>query len=225
MTDFKSLIDKWYLIAPVSNYGNRSVTDKEFLCTLQNVWGYITTPERGVSDHMTRQELEERYLRIFNRWYEDSLKYYLKESETHTSVATDIKRVRVNTNRKWFFITIGFDDKTITVQGIKNAIEKLFSIKGIEVDRYVVEKYRRDDLGNIYIHHHIHTIVYTDYSKSKVIQYVYQKLKKFLASDNFVDCKRSQPLDNYIKYINGDKTSTKLECIELDRKWRQENNL
>jgi len=224
MTDFQTLIDKWYLIAPVSNYGNRSVVDKAFLCTLQNVWYYITTPNVG-TDHLTRQQLEEQYLRYFNQWYEESLKYHLKETDIHISVSADIKRVRVNANRKWFFMTIGFDDKTITVQGIKNAIDKLKDIKGIELDRYVVEKYRKDDLGKIYEHHHIHTIIYTDYAKSKTVQFVYQKLKKYISGQNFVDCKREQPLDNYIKYINGDKTSNKLECIELDRKWRELNNL
>lgn len=223
MTDIQSLLEKWYLIAPVSNYGNPGITDKEFLCVIQRNWHYITNPAELPGCDYTRQQLEEMYLRMFNRWYESDLKWYVKESPAHISLSSDIKRVR--TQKKWFFMTIGFDDKTITVQGIKDSIAKLNEIKDLDLDRYVVEKFRRNPSGEIYEHHHIHTLIYTDKPKSKVIQYVYQKLKKYVSAPNFIDLKREQPIDNYIKYINGDKCDSKLECIEMDRKWRQLNNL
>jgi len=122
-------------------------------------------------------------------------------------------------------MTIGFDDKIITVPMIKESISKLKELKDIDLGEYVAEKFRKDEKGDIYIHHHIHCIVYTDKPKSKVIQYIYQKLKKVIASANFIDLKREQPIENYIRYILGDKRDEKLECIQLDIEWRELNNL
>jgi len=66
-------------------------------------------------------------------------------------------------------------------------------------------------------------------SKSRIIDRVFATVKKVVKSKNFVDVKGYK--DNCgsyaqkLKYINGDKTEHKLECVQKDSIWRQENNL
>lgn len=133
-------------------------------------------------------------------------------------------------NEKWYFITVGYDDKTITDEKIIKFSTKVAELKYWEGDIYYVnEKYRKNPNGEIYIHHHTHYLVKTNLTKTKVIQYVYQAVKNGISGQNFIDVKTYKDnLGTYEqkkKYIQGDKIESKMECIELDRKWRNEKNI
>jgi len=215
MDKINSVFAKWKLVAGTTE---RELNAGRWPCsTIQQFQLQI----EGQSRHL---DLDAVYNTV-NAYYRMEIKIMNNQTEAHKQLYLDIKELKGNLNRKFYFMTIGFDDKIITVPMIKESIFKLKELKDIDLGEYVVEKYRKDDAGNIYIHHHIHSIVYTDKPKSKVIQYIYQKLKKVIASSNFIDLKREQPIENYLKYIAGDKRDEKLECVFKDKEWRELNYL
>lgn len=176
---------------------------------------------------MAEEKGVQHALKIANMSYKWVLDQYLGIDTANLAVEQDIKdrKKQLGILKNWFFVTIGFDDKIITVSDIKKAVLKIYEIEPIKVKMHVVEKHRKDNLGEIYVHHHIHMLVETEYSKSKTIQFLFQKLKKFVAAKNFIDVKNDGDRQRYEKYINGDKQADKHVCLELDRKWREENQI
>ena len=144
-----------------------------------------------------------------------------------------ISRIQRDTNDigqlKWYFITIGYDDRLITPSLMKNLGDKLASKEFFRDVIYVHEKHRRDGSGNIYIHHHTHFLVVCDLPKTRIIDRVYATVKKYVASKNFVDVKSYKDnvgtYEQKLRYIEGDKVQEKLECVQLDDIWRSQNGL
>lgn len=132
--------------------------------------------------------------------------------------------------RKWF-VTVNFDDVVVTdkVESgvISNFMDRVTSISGLNVISYVPEKFRE---GGKQIHRHIHMIIESDYKKSKVIQYIFQKNIKVgkekslaISKKEFIDVKKWESHhDNYIKGIKRDE---KQDCVEMDRVWRAEKGI
>lgn len=133
------------------------------------------------------------------------------------------------TGFKWYFITVGYDDANITIDKIKKYSTRVAESKDFTEVIHVNEKFRRNDKGEIYIHHHTHFLVKCDLPKSRVIDRVYASVKNVVASKNFVDV--IGPKDgkgsysDKLRYVNGDKVESKMECVHLDRAWRIENNI
>lgn len=126
--------------------------------------------------------------------------------------------------RHWF-VTVGFDDKLFkegcNEAGIINPlVKRICDTKGFDDVKFVVEKFRKDNGGNIYIHRHVHLLVTTDMRKSKIIENIYNKVKRWVAGKNFVDCKSDQNRDRD-KYIRGEKIDEKMECVKKDIEWRK----
>jgi len=130
---------------------------------------------------------------------------------------------------QWYFITVGYDDENITVDKIRKYSGAVATAPYFDDVKYVNEKFRKNDKGEIYEHHHTHFLVKCQLSKSRVIDRVYATVKKVTKSKNFVDVKSSKDnCGSYIdklKYINGEKQYKKMECVEKDIIWRAENNL
>ena len=159
------------------------------------------------------------------------------ERRINSLVATDARKKELLRQVKalgeddfnWYFITVGYDDSNINEEKIRNYSQKVANSTYFSEVEYVNEKYRKNDDGEIYIHHHTHFLVKSDLPKSRVVDRVFGTVKKVVASKNFVDVKTKR--DNVgtyadkLKYIKGDKTQSKLECVALDRQWRLENNL
>jgi len=149
-------------------------------------------------------------------------------------IREEINRDLVSKNldqMKWYFITVGYDDQLITDRKINELTKKLTEKPFFTEVRYVNEKYRRGDDGQIYVHHHLHLLVISELPKSKIIQYIYGTVKLSVKGQQAVDVKSYKQKDvkqtyaGYLKYINGEKTEKKMECVEMDRKWRIENNI
>lgn len=130
----------------------------------------------------------------------------------------------------WVFLTIGFNEQTITpaVQ-LKLSLSVLDLKYFREGSKMVLEKFRTN--GE---HHHTHFLLYlsTPIYTSKLIQFVFQKVKNHCLKPEFIDVlgpinkkKLHQPLATYEKYIMGDKQESKLPFIEKDKKWRAENKI
>jgi len=205
------LFSKWLALAKKSSRG--FTPDSVQLA-------YEGLKQRIVSHQMT----EEQALKYMSYWYKSDIMDYLGQDLESLAIKSDIQSM-TNGKKNYFFITVGFDDKIITIPSIRKCIKSLGEMKDINLYSIVAEKYRKDNEGKIYEHHHIHLLVKTDYPKSKVIQYTFQKVAKFVQGKNFIDVKNEQTFEHYEKYINGDKKIEKLECVEMDKKWRLKNNL
>lgn len=171
-----------------------------------------------------------------DKFYECIEKYYridlLRKAAmlpSQLEMQKDLSVVLGDKNKKYFFVTIGFDDNIITPEMINRAVKVLHEIPQIKINRFVVEKFRKSLDGEIYKHHHIHMLVSTDCFKTKVIQYIFQKLssKKFsvIAGKNFIDVKNTLSYDKYDQYILGNKQDSKLELLSMDKEWRKTNNI
>lgn len=125
---------------------------------------------------------------------------------------------------KFWFVTVGLDDKIFTDKNeaeiINPLVKRICDTPGLGDIKFVVEKFRRNDGGDIYIHRHIHMLFESNLAKSKIVQFLFQKAKKYVASANFVDVK-PDPSRSRLKYIMGEKVDEKLKCVEMDREWRK----
>lgn len=141
--------------------------------------------------------------------------------------------------KKFAFVTVGYDDKVITPSAMKEMGEQISALKYFDTCTYVHEKYRADG-----IHHHTHFLfTYTKIiPKSKIIQYIFQivncKKHKWVSSQSFIDVKGTpdkttkthmgsahRNIKEFEKYIIGDKIDEKLPFCKKDAEWRKNNNL
>jgi len=124
------------------------------------------------------------------------------------------------------FVTIGFNEQTITPSKMKEVEQKLRQQSHWDSVECVHEKHRENG-----IHHHTHYLLkwIGPMYKSKIIQYIYQikGIKKVVLSKAFIDVKMQDGVsyEDRLKYINGDKTQAKMKYVELDIEWRKLNNL
>ena len=151
-------------------------------------------------------------------------------------LAEILKKARPDQGLGFAHITLGYDENTITIPGMKliaKAIEQMCHWKSCV---YVHEKHTSNG-----IHHHTHFLVEFDrnqitpsgrkksYAKKKIIQYIFEnkQVKKFIKEDRFiqVDTKDGRTYESRLKYIMGDKCAEKMGFVELDKNWRIENNL
>lgn len=161
-----------------------------------------------------------------NALYNMELRNCLGQTTAHKELEADIKKIQGNKKKNIFLITVNFDDQTVTVPIMKEAHQKFLQIQTHEYLGHVFEKHRRDEkTKQIYIHHHIHYVVMSDYPKTKVLQFVFQKLKKYVGGINFIDVSKHPTAETAMKYIDGNKEQSKMECVEKDRSWRLQNNI
>lgn len=165
---------------------------------------------------------------IIKSFYEEDVRRKHRVDVITKKVLEDEKRILMGceTELNYAFITIGYNDDTITIDAMKSIIEKIKGLPCWLDFIYVHEKHRHTG-----IHHHTHILAKFDRTlyKSKIIQYIWQikNIKKYVLSKPFIDVRMNDGISyqNRLKYINGDKQESKLKYIELDRQWRKENNL
>lgn len=155
------------------------------------------------------------------------IKAIYKQTDVHLSLKKFIKSVVKGVDQTWSFVTLGFDDKVVKPTDMRKMAERMK--KTYDVVAYVHELHRKDDTGKIYKHHHTHYLIRTEQCKSTVVKNVwgFSGIKTVMANKEKIDVKnyKNAPYDTYLRYIEGDKVHAKLECVELDKKWRLENNL
>lgn len=139
------------------------------------------------------------------------------------------KLIFADSGNKHWFVTINLDDKLFSDKVdeafvINPLVKKIITTPGFENVKFVVEKFRKNEAGQIYIHRHIHMVFDCELRKSKIIQYVFQKTQKYVQSKNFIDVK-PDPDCKRDKYILGDKVQAKMECVAKDRSWRKEKKI
>jgi len=134
----------------------------------------------------------------------------------------------------WFFLTLNWDDKVITIDEMLKMSHRASSISAdqqIESVEYVLEKHRHSG-----IHHHTHMLftMKSKVSPSKIIGWIYNLagFSKICGKEEFIDYLGPQKKKKghaafrvYWNYIRGNKCEKKLQYVELDRKWRDSNNI
>jgi len=124
------------------------------------------------------------------------------------------------------FVTIGYNEQTITPHKMKEIEQRLRQQSHWISVESVHEKHRENG-----IHHHTHFLIkWKGYlCKAKIIQYIYQikDIKKVVLAKSFIDVKMQDDISyaDRLKYIQGDKTASKMQYVRQDIEWRQLNNL
>lgn len=158
----------------------------------------------------------------------DSMRIAIYEAICVRREKRKLEKLIQGDDAKHWFVTVGLDDKQFKDDNealiINPLVKKLVDTPGIENVKFVVEKFRKNDKNEIYIHRHIHFVFESNMRKSKIVQYFFQKAKKYVAAQNFIDVKPDPFCDRH-KYVAGDKAPHKLECVEKDRSWRKEKNI
>lgn len=133
----------------------------------------------------------------------------------------------VKTKEKSYFMTVGFDIDKITIEKQKELSKKIFDRDWLNALAAVNEKHRADG-----IHYHCHFVISTEIPKSRIIDRIYEVVKKYVRTGSDGDSKSSVDvkainndvdLQQKINYCNGIKKKAKMAYVELDRLWRAEN--
>lgn len=159
----------------------------------------------------------------------------LKRNYTKTTLSDmllDFNKLNANGNQPMYaFITVGWNEQTITPQKMLNVSQNILNLKYFKTAIMVLEKHRENG-----IHHHTHYLVefVEKYPVSKVLGWIFQTrgVKELCLNKNFIDYlgpqngkKPYQLYLDYLKYINGDKQDKKLQFCALDKTWRADNGI
>lgn len=134
-------------------------------------------------------------------------------------------------NFMWAFITIGWNEQTITPKKMLAASLKISKLKYFNYCDFVLEKHRKNG-----IHHHTHFLVkFTEkFPPSKIIGWIYKTagVAEICSDQNFIDYigpqkakKGFQSWDVYYEYVRGNKKADKLSFVALDSVWREKEGL
>lgn len=118
------------------------------------------------------------------------------------------------------FVTIGFNHQTWNIKSCVDIIEKIMSYEWITKGRAVFELHRSNGQ-----HPHAHFLIDTVEPKSKILEKIWRAkgIKKIVLKKSFIDYKiKNQNHDNYIRGIKADE---KMPYVQMDEKWRDENNI
>lgn len=170
-------------------------------------------------------------LMAFKFYYID--KEFLKKQSTIEQTIDSLIALESDkqTSENWAFVTIGFNEQTITVPDMVAVSHNVSKFKHFSSCKYVLEKFRTNG-----IHHHTHFLVDLDckYTPSKLAQDLFKVkgIKKICLSASFIDVKmlsnkknKAQPRLVYEDYLDGIKTESKMECVYKDRFWRKQNSI
>jgi len=161
---------------------------------------------------------------------EESLKKQTELSDMFTRLISQESSLGTD-NSNWAFVTVGFNEQTITVPQMLAVSSNISKFKHFTSGKYVLEKFRTNG-----IHHHTHFLVDLDckYTPSKLAQDLFKTkgLSKICLSASFIDVKmltnkknKAQPRAVYEDYLEGIKQESKMACVYKDREFRKENNI
>ena len=167
-----------------------------------------------------------------NKWFDSDIRELKKLDTVSVKIKEREKRVcSGESSVNYAFITIGYNEQTITPALMKLIGQKVSEMKHWDTCKMVHEKHRLNG-----VHHHTHFLcTYTGtLYKTKILQYLMQLrlVKMNVMNQSFIDVKgspdkatRYRDIKEFEKYIEGDKTTEKMECVEKDAFWRKNNNL
>lgn len=187
---------------------------------------------RGISYYDCMLNLYQSYEQINNdaqRWYDaDKLEYHASCERRKQHDKAIMKRLGFGEEILPLFITLGFNHQTWTINSCLKVIETITTLGWIKSCRAVFEVHREN---GFHPHCHIYIEPNERLTKSKVLEKLWavKGIKKVILSNNgkkcstFIDYKLAEP--RHIEYIMLRKQCKKMPFVELDNKWREENNI
>ena len=208
-----------YFYTPKSGISYSDILDEIYISYKNLVTSGHSKTALSNATYMLKQDIKEQK-KI------DNLSIKLQDLEKQVTSA-----VETSDEHLWAFITIGFNEQTITPKKMYDVSDRISKLKYFKTCYYVLEKHRENG-----IHHHTHFLVqfFKKEYKSKLIDWIYQSkgLKEVCLGKNFIDIKgplngkqNYQTYNMYLDYINGNKKDAKLKYVDMDKIWRKENNL
>lgn len=125
-----------------------------------------------------------------------------------------------------WFVTIGFSHQTWTIAKCLNLIDRILNFEWVKYGEAVFELHRQN--GS---HPHVHMIIKTEHKKGKMLQCIWggvDKPHKYIKDlvPNRASVDIAPAVDYHItNYMEGIKAEHKMPCVELDRAWRDKNNI
>lgn len=207
------------------------------LLNFRNMW-----IEQGEKDNWTKSKLsvsmeaiceEIESSKFFRNMTADERNRYYHNMVKQNCLARDRRlkslkwlQGKVNDTSKWF-VTIGFDDTMFDLKKFKKWVNNFITLGWIVECEIVFERHRLDG-----IHNHCHMMFVPNLdakgkprSKSNIIQNIYKSagIKKLITGENFIQVQEWEEYHN--KYLVGEKKEEKKHLVELDRQYREENNI
>lgn len=140
--------------------------------------------------------------------------------------------------RIWCFLTLGFNDETITPASMLRVSKLVFEKPWVASGSLMcLERFRRcKETGKTVVHHHTHLLIVFNEKipPSRIIDETFKTagMKYIMRDKNCVDYlgpqkpkKTYQPYEKYYDYVRGIKTAEKMPYVEMDRLWRQEKKI
>lgn len=139
----------------------------------------------------------------------------IKENDKKAS-----QSVKTEELEDWWFMTIGFNHQTWSVNKCCKVIEKILAMDWVISAKANFELHREN--GE---HPHCHFYLRSTLPKSKILEKCFRPLyvKEVVLDKNFIDLKKAQ--DYHLKYINLEKQYDKQFCVQKDIEWRQKNKI
>lgn len=206
MTDYKAAHLAW-----ISEQTKRGFIPKEYGDWKYNI-PYLEMMRFTYSQpNCTQQNAE---------WFYEADKLWFSEK---TKISRDMdKKIQklIPTPNGCWFITIGFNHQTWTVDKCVKAIQKIINMDWVIRCKANFELFR--DNGE---HPHCHFYIETRECKSKILDKLWRPnyIKEIVLKRNFIDIKEAG--DQHQKYINLEKVDEKMECVKKDKEWRLSNNI
>lgn len=162
------------------------------------------------------------------------LKYRQKNKTFSGDIEAMVKLNKtVEEDFPWAFITLNWNDSDFTIKQILTASKKIFDKPWCGPGSFfVVEKHRING-----IHHHTHFLIKFACDKkspSRIIDDIYalRSVKEICRDKHFIDYlgpqkskKGYRPFEVYYDYVRGVKCEEKMPFVQLDRQWREENDI
>ena len=155
---------------------------------------------------------------------------YRKEYRNEIRKTTIVNKPKQKTPKKYnkkdpmyYFITINpIECTTSDIESIINSINKR---KFVNLHCYTFEQ-RGTILDDIGKGKHIHLIIDKTIAKSDAIKYIHNSIKKYCTLEN-VDIREITENGKILRenYMRGNKQFDKLQSVEIDKIWREQNNL
>lgn len=130
-------------------------------------------------------------------------------------------------SRKFFFVTIGFEHDLFTINKALFCIKQILGYEWVTSAKANFEFHRVVE-GQIFEHPHVHFFIGTDdkkMCKSKIIGKIFRakSCNSIVSNENFIDVKVAEQY--HMDYILLKKKDEKMPMVQLDKEWRQENNI
>lgn len=189
-------------------------THSQFLPEMA-VW--VPTPPITTTYHevMTEVYSHPNYLQ---RWAFENLQrdiwYHRTLSEMNLKIVNQMLQAS-DSQKKYWFVTLGFNHQTFSVSKMLSFIENLMSYEWITEFKGKFEIYRSN--GE---HPHIHIIMAAEFPKSKIVEKIHacRGAKGLILAKNFIDVKPCLPCHKL--YLDGIKQDSKMPYVEKDIEYR-----